>query len=42
MDIFKHDANDSLLTHNIKRDYELAISNIQNEKNIFKSRLCSN
>ena len=32
MDIFKHDANDSLLTHNIKRDYELAISNIQNEK----------
>lgn len=33
MDIFKHDANDSLLTHNIKRDYELAISNIQNEKN---------
>lgn len=33
MDIFKHDVNDSLLTHNIKRDYELAISNIQNEKN---------
>lgn len=33
MDIFKHDTNDSLLTHNIKRDYELAISNIQNEKN---------
>lgn len=33
MDIFKHDANDSLLTHNIKKDYELAISNIQNEKN---------
>lgn len=33
MDVFKHDANDSLLTHNIKRDYELAISNIQNEKN---------
>lgn len=32
MDIFKHDANDSLLTHNIKRDYELAISNIQNKK----------
>ena len=32
MDIFKHDANDSLLTHNIKRDYELAISNIRNEK----------
>ena len=32
MDVFKHDANDSLLTHNIKRDYELAISNIQNEK----------
>ena len=32
MDIFKHDANDSLLTHNIKRDYELVISNIQNEK----------
>lgn len=33
MDVFKHDDNDSLLTHNIKRDYELAISNIQNEKN---------
>ena len=33
MDVFKHDVNDSLLTHNIKRDYELAISNIQNEKN---------
>lgn len=32
MDVFKHDANDSLLTHNIKRDYELAISNIQNEQ----------
>lgn len=32
MDIFKHDVNDSLLTHNIKRDYELAISNIQNER----------
>lgn len=32
MDVFKHDANDSLLTHNIKRDYELAISNIQNKK----------
>lgn len=32
MDIFKHDVNDSLLTHNIKRDYELAISNIQNKK----------
>ena len=32
MDVFKHDVNDSLLTHNIKRDYELAISNIQNEK----------
>lgn len=32
MDVFKHDNNDSLLTHNIKRDYELAISNIQNEK----------
>lgn len=34
MDIFKHDVNDSLLTHNIKRDYELVISNIQNEKEI--------
>lgn len=34
MDVFKHDANDSLLTHNIKRDYELAISNIQNEQSI--------
>lgn len=33
MDIFKHDVDDSLLTHNIKRDYELAISNNQNEKN---------
>lgn len=33
MDVFKHDVNDSLLTHNIKRDYELAISNIQIEKN---------
>lgn len=33
MDIFKHNVDDSLLTHNIKRDYELAISNIQNEKN---------
>lgn len=32
MDIFKHDTNDSLLTHNIKRDYELAIFNIQNEQ----------
>ena len=32
MDIFKHDVNDSLLTHNIKRDYELAISNIKNKK----------
>ena len=32
MDIFKHDVNDSLLTYNIKRDYELAISNIQNKK----------
>lgn len=32
MDIFKHDVNDSLLTHNIKRDYELVISNIQNKK----------
>ena len=32
MDVFKHDVNDSLLTHNIKRDYELAISNIQNKK----------
>lgn len=32
MDVFKHNANDSLLTHNIKRDYELAISNIQNKK----------
>lgn len=32
MDIFKHDVDDSLLTHNIKRDYELAISNIQNIK----------
>ena len=32
MDVFKHDVNDSLLTHNIKRDYELAISNIQNEE----------
>ena len=34
MDIFKHDVNDSLLTHNIKRDYELAISNIQNKGEI--------
>lgn len=33
MDIFKHDANDSLLTHNIKRDCELAILSIQNGKN---------
>lgn len=32
MDVFKHDVNDSLLTHNIKRDYELAISNIKNEE----------
>lgn len=32
MDVFKHDINDSLLTHNIKRDYELAISNIETEK----------
>ena len=32
MDVFKHDVNDSLLTHNIKRDYELAISNIKNKK----------
>lgn len=32
MDVFKHDVNDSLLTHNIKRDYELVISNIKNEK----------
>lgn len=33
MDIFKHDVNDSVLTHNIKRDYELVISNINNETN---------
>lgn len=32
MDVFKHDVNDSLLTHNIKRDYELVISNIKNEE----------
>lgn len=32
MDVFKHDANDSLLTHNIKRDYELVISNNKNKE----------
>ena len=32
MDIFKHDVNDSLLTHNIKRDYELVISNNKNKE----------
>ena len=32
MDIFKHDVNDSLLTHNIKRDYELIISNNKNKE----------
>lgn len=32
MDVFKHDVNDSLLTHNIKRDYELVISNNKNKE----------
>lgn len=32
MDIFEHDVNDSLLTHNIKRDYELVISDTKNKK----------